>query len=359
MKKLFINLGAISIAIGLAGCGEEGNSNDIQASFSNATSSMTQALNIKSIDEKKSGISRNHFRNASIVSPQSELIINEISTSKYTDDQRWIEVYNSGSTNIDLSQYSLRSKAVNNSYILQKDYTFPLPQATLNTGEYVLIQARRLHNAPAKTERSKQLIVLDNENYIPYWGSNGFVEIVQNSNNQTVDFVRFGTDTTLPTSAENWTGTSTIEALPKSLGGSLSRSQMHTDTNKAEDWRMVAFATPGGVNDVNHCVSDDDADNIPDCSERPETTYAGMDMYGWGARENQPDIFIELDYMDATNGNLQLADEGIIPHKEALDKVQLAFQNKGYSLHFDTGSLHGQDHNLGGVIKSPSLLTSV
>ncbi|BCL73426.1 hypothetical protein TUMSATVNIG1_54020 [Vibrio nigripulchritudo] len=281
------------------------------------------------------------------------LIINEVSTTRYISDQRWVEVYNSGSKDIDLSQYVLKSGAIRNQYNQLNKYSFPLPQIILKKGEYILLQAKAINNAYAEIGSSNQVITITENSYVPYWTDSGFVEIVQSSNNQTVDFVRFGLNTTSPTSGNNWAGTSTIERLPQVLGRSLSRPQNHTDTNKAEDWAVVTFATPGGVNDVNHCTSDTDNDNVPDCAERPNTTYAGMDMYGWGARENQPDIFIEIDYMDPTNGNRQAADEGIIPRKEALDKVKFAFQNRGYSLHFDTGSLHGQDHNLGGGNQVP------
>ncbi|PKF81575.1 hypothetical protein CW749_02770 [Vibrio sp. vnigr-6D03] len=281
------------------------------------------------------------------------LVINEISTSQYTDDRRWIEIYNTGSKDVDLSDYSLKSGARTSSGSVLSSHTFTLPQQTLKAGAYLLLQARDVEYAYAETGSSSQVITLTANSHVPYWTDSGFVELVQVASQKTADFVRFGGNYTSPTSSKSWTGTSTIERLPRTLGKSLARAENHSDTNKAEDWTVITFPTPGGKNDVNNCTADSDNDNIPDCAERPDSTYAGMNMYNWGAREGQTDIFIEIDYMDATNNNRQIADEGIIPRKEALDKVKFAFQNRGYSLHFDTGALHGQDHNLGGGNEVP------
>jgi hypothetical protein len=50
-----------------------------------------------------------------------------------------------------------------------------------------------------------------------------------------------------------------------------------------------------------------------------------------GARTNQKDIFIEVDYMNST-------DPGIIPRSESLQMVVDAFAAKNISVHFDTGT---------------------
>ncbi len=100
---------------------------------------------------------------------------------------------------------------------------------------------------------------------------------------------------------------------------------------------------------------DDDADGIPDCGERFGSYYNGVPLYAYGAREDQTDIFIEVDYMvDADR-------PWITPTWEALERVRLAFLNRGYRVHFDAGDLFGGAYleaalfNLGGGGEIPLL----
>ena len=105
---------------------------------------------------------------------------------------------------------------------------------------------------------------------------------------------------------------------------------------------MRNFITPGGPNDVS-CRVDADLDGIPDCSEKDSSsTFAGLPLYSWGARQGQMDLFIEVDYMDSSN-------EGIIPRRESMQKVIDVFAAKGIHLHIDVGDLF---HNTEGL--SPS-----
>jgi hypothetical protein len=92
-------------------------------------------------------------------------------------------------------------------------------------------------------------------------------------------------------------------------------------------------------------------------SLRPEfraaPRYAGLDLYRLGARLNQRDIFIEVDYMEST-------DAGIVPKREALQKVADSFAAKQFRVHFDAGTTFNQsvsttDFNLGqGTAAVPS-----
>lgn len=82
-----------------------------------------------------------------------------------------------------------------------------------------------------------------------------------------------------------------------------------------------------------------DVDGIPDNLEAPGETYLGMPVYEWGARPDQTDLFVEIDYMDPTDGGVVPADEGLIPREEALQKVVDAFAVQGIALHFDVGDL--------------------
>lgn len=111
---------------------------------------------------------------------------------------------------------------------------------------------------------------------------------------------------------------------------------------------------------------DADGDGIPDCAELPGTTFYGMPLYDWGARQNQKDIFIEIDYMGVhtlrdydgnivydSNGN-PIEDHGTQPLRESLDRVVELFAERGYAVHFDIGDLFDQspginpaNHDLG------------
>ncbi|MCB1049639.1 MAG: PPC domain-containing protein, partial [Acidobacteria bacterium] len=115
-----------------------------------------------------------------------------------------------------------------------------------------------------------------------------------------------------------------------------------------------------------------DQDGIPDCAEQPGSTFYGMPLYDWGARPNQPDIFIEVDYMPIHelrdyDGNLVLdshghpiMDHGTQPLRESLDIITAIYADHGYALHFDIGDLYDQapgldpyDYDLGGGEEVP------
>ncbi len=117
---------------------------------------------------------------------------------------------------------------------------------------------------------------------------------------------------------------------------------------------------------------DADHDGIPDCAELPGTTFYGMPLYSWGARQNQKDVFIEVDYMGLHtlrdyDGNIvydsqgnPLQDHGTQPLRESLDIVVELFAERGYAVHFDIGDLYDQasgldpsDHDLGGGQEIP------
>ena len=67
-------------------------------------------------------------------------------------------------------------------------------------------------------------------------------------------------------------------------------------------------------------ASDNDDDGIPDSAEVSGSTFAGLDLFAMGARTSQPDIFVEVDYMNTT-------DPGVVPQRAALDKVAAAFED--------------------------------
>jgi len=265
------------------------------------------------------------------------LLITEIGESYYANIPRWFEVYNGTSSSVDMSDYSFESQSYNGSTVSTN--TFSLPSVTLASGQYVVIRAN--YDAGTYTSTNRIIYVEDSGEY-PYWAANGFIHLTKGG--VTEDFVTFGA-TYSPAVTATWTGSTYATALPSvqdQYGHSIGRNATNDDTNTESDWSSYDFATMGGVNDVT-CTDDDDADGIPDCSEVSGSTFAGLPLYDWGARTGQKDIFIELDYMDSTNGGGQSADEGITPRQEALQAVVDAFAAQSIAVHFDVGDLYDQD----------------
>lgn len=89
-------------------------------------------------------------------------------------------------------------------------------------------------------------------------------------------------------------------------------------------------------------MGDTDFDGLPDCAEQEGFVFDGMTFYEWGARQGVQDLFVEVDWMNAVDAN----DQGMIPQREALDKVVAAFAAQGIALHFDVGDLFDQQTGL-------------
>ncbi len=107
------------------------------------------------------------------------------------------------------------------------------------------------------------------------------------------------------------------------------------DCDELTDEGTQAPPFPGGLIDA-------DIDGIPDMYEQPGAVLQGMPLYEWGARPNQRDVFIQIDYMDSTNGGSLPLDEGALPNEAALQKVAAAFAAEGTVVHFDVGDLFDQ-----------------
>ena len=277
------------------------------------------------------------------------LLINEVSNATYTNSNRWFEIYNPNTISIDISDYTLKSLSYDGSS--SASFEFSLPSKIIPAGGYLVIQSNYgpAFNTTLAEIENDQVIYLkdDSSTKFPTWYSNsqGFLELVREG--VTADFVKFGANY-LPTTASAWTG---LEVPTFGTGdyNSIARDGSSTDTNTLSDWVVRDFPTYAGPNDVT-CNDDIDADGIPDCSEVSGSTYAGMDLYAFGARVNQKDIFIEVDYMDSTNGGVLAEDKGVIPQQQALEKVRDSFASNGYSVHFDVGDLYTQN----GVALNPS-----
>ena len=257
------------------------------------------------------------------------LIISEVSSGAAVGDH-WIEIYNPNSVAVDINGARLRSSSNFGSS------EFVLPSTVIPAKGYIVVAAKSARNLVS----SHQIAFVDSGIQLPFWNANGFVELFDPISNVTIDFVRFGTNTTPPKTSTAWTGVN-APALPVTFGSSLVRpvARINNITKSALDFELASFITPAGPNDVPANTSDADNDGIPDSAEVPGGTFAGLNLYAMGARAGVRDIFIELDYMSST-------DEGVKPRPEALKKVVDAFARKGIAVHFDAGA-NFTDYNLG------------
>ena len=271
-------------------------------------------------------------------SAEPTLVISEVSNSG-PGSAHWVEVYNASGDTLNLEDYELRSPASarTSPYRARGNATFTLPPLNIPAGGYALVIGEvddEMFDGP------RHVHVRDGD-AVPAWDEDGFVELLEDG--ATLDFVRFGSSDEEPSSGGAWEGGSA-----PALGGaaSLARDEGNTDTDAADDWSLNTFATAGGPNDVPNGASDDDDDGIPDSAEVAGGTYAGLDLFAMGARTAQPDIFVEVDYMN-------IADTGVVPQRAALDKVVAAFAREDISLHLDAGTLYSSSfspdaYNLGG-----------
>lgn len=275
----------------------------------------------------------------------SALLITEVGIPLGPEFMNWFEIYNTTNRNISLGDYALKSVAAFGrcettcDLTFDESYTFSLPNQDIEPGQYVIIRAQ---NWSSVYTNSSGLIHVGDSNTHLYWEDKGYLELINTSLQKTEDFVVFGSWSSLPQpmSASAWKSEGqSAPGLPYSFltqdyGQSLKRHVRAVDSNEASDWTLSSFYTPGAPNDVT-CDVDLDLDGLPDCSEQEGATYSGIDVYALGARENQPDIFIEVDYMDSL-------DEGVKPRIEALQKVKDVFAAQNIAVHFDVGDLYDQ-----------------
>ena len=267
----------------------------------------------------------------------SGLVINEVGSSYYANAMRWFELYNGTSATVNLSNYVLKSRDIDKLTSIPSNLgSFTLPSVTLGANQYAIVRAQSWTTTYSNTD---SVIYINDGNKYPFWNENGFLELIETTSGNTVDLVVFGQTYLQQGTGVSWLGSpATMESNPDSFGKSIGRNANHADTNAATDWQAYNPGTYGAVNDV-ECATDNDADMIPDCNEATGKTFSGMPLFDWGARNGTTDIFIEVDYMAST-------DEGIIPRKEALDKVVAAFASKGINVHFDVGDLFDQSPGL-------------
>jgi hypothetical protein len=275
---------------------------------------------------------------APITAANAGLLISEVATNDSSNAGAWVEIYNSSASAVSLSGVSLRSRSGLRSSpftLSSSPVSFSLPAITLAAGGYFVLIAK-IDDAVSD---NSQAAYVKNGEAVPFWDANGAVELTFAG--ATLDFVRFGNSSHVPLTSSAWAGAN-VAAMPATsldYGKGLVRPfPLQANSKSAADWLQVSFATPGGRNDVPATAVDGDNDGIPDSAEVAGGTFAGIDLFAMGARANQRDIFVQVDHMVSS-------DAGITPRKEAMQKVVDVFAARGFSIHFDTGSLYSAVFN--------------
>lgn len=274
----------------------------------------------------------------------SDLRISEISTSWFGDSAAWVEVYNGTDKAINLADYALRSysglrvEPYDNEDTLR---SYPLPSVSIEPGEYVMIGGQGISSFTDTTRAGAKQIYVHDGDWIPNWYQSGFVELTKAG--ATVDVLRFGEADAVPLTPGAWKGPNAVALVvgEDKHGRTLSRNLSLSDTDTAADWTPNQWQTPFGPNNISQYAADLDLDGIPDEAEVEGGRYGALDVYAYGARAGQRDLFIEVDYMRSQ-------DPATTPREEALDKVVAAFKNRNITVHFDAGDLYGSKYDLGG-----------
>jgi hypothetical protein len=274
------------------------------------------------------------------------LTITEVSSATFSNWPGWLELHNNTSETLDLSAYALRAQSADTTNEqLQGIKVFRLPSRSLAPGAYIVVAGKYSNFVNYDSDQIVWLV--EAPATAPLWSGDTFIELLHGESNETVDFVRFGNSTEAPLTPGAWKGATNLPAVPTTGSESFSfvRETGAADTNSASDWSSRAFATAAGPNDVPANAVDGDSDGIPDSAEVEGGRFAGLNLYAMGARADQRDLFIEVDYM-------QSSDLGIIPQKEALDKMVAVFARRGIRVHLDVGTLYSEgfdpaNHNLG------------
>lgn len=254
----------------------------------------------------------------------------------------WIELMNTnqvGGSAVCLNNYQLRSSQKTETPLRFDKYA--LPNIKIPPQSYFIIR----FYGNAQNDSSSIIIRTALGMYLKNNHRVGLFDLIKinptTSREETVDFVRLCTDSLGNSPGNPTTGTFTgCLSFPISQYqyGSFSLNESLTDNDTAMNWTYRNVVTFGGKNDVT-TVTDADNDGIPDANEQPGTTFAGMPMYDWGARDGNRDIFVHIAYMDGEDYlyNNVLVKEGLTPFKESFEHIRRVFSSNGYHIHFDLG----------------------
>ncbi len=263
-----------------------------------------------------------------------DLVINEVSSVPGPASPIWLELYNGTTQPKSLADYQLRTGT------LQLDggpsaapAVFALPDAGIAPGRWLVVSSKPF----ADLHDNAQIRFVATATHTFWFGDGGadFIEL-RAQGGTPVDAVALGPSGAL--SAQQWSGAPvSLPGATTDHGKSVARRPGADDTNAATDFIVTDWPTPAGPNDALGAL-DVDRDGLPDTAEVPNGRYAGLPLFDWGARTGRRDIFLEVDWV-RPDGGAQGYDPGILPRREALQRVHDVFANHGIELHFDTGDL--------------------
>lgn len=282
------------------------------------------------------------------------LNLTEVGLGARQDASGWVELYNGTGQTINLADYAIQAPSRNLDTGAKGYATFALPAQELEAGAYLLVSGKLQDNATG----GPQTAFVRTGREVPFWTNEGAVKLVRGTS--VADQLSFSESGNL--SAQSGPSIRVASVSPDQHLTSVSRTpeslQAGLKGASADSWQQSAFPSPGAMNNAAPAVTgeqslrelvagDYDYDGIPDSYESSSSgPYNGIYVYQLGARPNQTDIFLELDWMNSSSSFIK-------PQKAGIDKMVAAFSRAGYSLHVDAGNAFSStfsiaSYNLGG-----------
>lgn len=271
-----------------------------------------------------------------LMTEYENISINEIKLSEFDTELRWVELINNTSKPVNLQDIKIQTKAISLLDYEIEDFSFSLPERILKPNELIVIENDHFEGDWQNGKEDNDQRTLITGEHRMYWAYTGVIKLFDDKRQLVVDNVEFSQNASTESP-------STTNIFVSAQAGQYLMAQNKWDNQLV--WQQSAFPTQAAKNDV-LCEIDNDKDGIPDCNEAEGTTFAGLPLYKWGARADQTDVFVEVDYMLSD-------DEALQPHLAALFMVENAFANNNVKIHFDSGALHGDEYNLDGGTEVP------
>ena len=276
-----------------------------------------------------------------------DILLSEVNLYSGSNNTLWLELYNGTASDINLKDYVLISQSLNRQdFTEQQQHKFSLPDHLLKSGEHLVLKNRAydFNWQNGWQNNPRQILLQDGEQEMYWQFDSGYLVLENQKKTEITDVLLFGQGQLPESYSQHWS-----QAAVTTDKTYLVRNVRHHGP-KVQQWQGTNFPTAAAINDV-LCEQDNDQDGLPDCNEQPDTTYAGLPLYSWGARPEQRDIFIEIDYM-------QSDDPGVTPQWQAVNKLVQTFALRGFRLHVDVGDLFAntefeQKFDLGGGQQVP------
>ncbi|MVN86187.1 hypothetical protein GO986_05360 [Deinococcus sp. HMF7620] len=279
------------------------------------------------------------------------LNLTEVNLNPEADASGWVELYNGTGQPLNLSDYALRAPSRDRDAQTGggQTVTFALPSQVLAPGEYVLVTGRLDPNAA----NGPQAVFIASGDRVPYWQRSATVELLRAG--QVTDSLQFGSGLAASGSGLR---VQVAEVDPQLISSVARTPRQGLAGASADGWSQTVLPSPGAPNNAPApatsaqglgalAAGDTDNDGIPDSYETSTSgAYNGLYVYNLGARQNQRDIFVELDWMNSSSAFIQ-------PQRSGLDKMVAAFSRAGYALHLDVGPAFSStfslaNYNMGG-----------